>query len=209
VFSPTDFPLFSGSCTCSKFQPFAKSCFESSCAPSHLQQGLDAISVTCANYTTITTSTQPSSTTTLLTNSRTSSQSSIISDAKFTGTTTHTTTGYSTSWTGVTSDPVPTTWTTTTSDPAQNTALPPGWPSSIIGPACVPIHGEPNSSYPLHNNWTNGIVWVNGTGWMNSSCISNVSASKGVEQVSVNGGARIWVSMISLGLCGFIAFVFL
>jgi hypothetical protein len=181
-----------GSCTCSKFQTFAETCFKESCAQSHLKEGLDAISVTCANYTTTITSSQPSTITPTSSSSSSSVHSTISgklisTDGTFTQTTL-------TSFGG---GPAAT----------QNTALPPGWPSSIIGPACVPMHNLPNGSYPAHSNWTNGIIYVNGT-WMNSSCVSNLSAT-GVEQVSVNGGSRVWMSMASLFFCGFVAFVFL
>lgn len=88
--------------------------------------------------------------------------------------------------------------------PTGSGDIPPGGgPASVIGPACVPIHGELNSSYPNKDNWTNGIIYRNGT-WRNSSCVpaNGTPGAYGYEQVSVNEAALVRVgSWLAMALC--------
>ena len=91
---------------------------------------------------------------------------------------------------------------TTTRVPTANTGLPdPNWPSAIIGPACVPIHGLRNSSIPDRGNWTDGIVWYNGS-WRNSSCTPNATNGNHPLQVTTSGTMSLMISMSSIGILG-------
>jgi hypothetical protein len=80
--------------------------------------------------------------------------------------------------------------------------IPPGGgPSSVIGPACVPIHGQLNSSFPSNSNWTDGIVYSNGT-WENSSCVPANGTTWKPEQVGTNEAAMVRTgSWLAVALC--------
>ncbi|TID21334.1 hypothetical protein E6O75_ATG04729 [Venturia nashicola] len=203
-------------CACSSFQGDVKSCVSSSCATSYFQEAEDLMTTNCKPVVTTTpsissktsTTSKPltsktttksptsSGTTTPVANTRTFSIDTSVSPGIFPPTTS--TVSYA--------------WTTayTFAPGPKATSLgdtpPGGGPASVIGPACVPIHGPVNSSYPNKGNWTDGIIYVNGT-WRNSSCVPINGMKRAVgwysyEQLGVNEAALVRTgSWLAIVLC--------